>query len=566
MKNTNNIFFNNPPLSLMIICLLCSFIMSTYAQVKTEEVTVIAAYEPSLSDVIKINTTPEIPDTDIDKPHLNYLVTPTLFRVSYQPEPIQAAKITGEPLSKLYQSYIKAGFGNYTSPLAELYYNNLRSRTSNMGIYLKHYSASGEIKDYAPANFSDNILKIYGTRNLTSHIIDGDFQYKRNVVHYFGFQPASYILPLPVPLEDFIYQKYQLLDLNAGIKSSYTDKDKLHHALHINYYNLKDNFEAQENGLYVKGNIHKNVELLSSVENEKIALDVNVAYYNNITKTSNLNTAIVSLKPQFLFNSNQYALNLGINTSIEVNETSYIHFFPSFHASIAIAKDVLSLYGFFDGGLEKHNLKTVYEENPFINTSLPLEFTKNKVIFGGGLKGQIATVLSFNIGGSFTEAENMPFFVTDTSKIIENMFTFSYHDITRMRIFGDFSLSLTDKFSMVLRGDFNHYSLDTEAHAWHKPLIDGSLGARYNLVDKISIKADMFAQTKTYAKTYDAAGDILSVEIPAITDFNLGLEYNYTKKISVFTQFNNLTAARYYKWYNYPSHKFHFLAGLTYAF
>jgi hypothetical protein len=48
-------------------------------------------------------------------------------------------------------------------------------------------------------------------------------------------------------------------------------------------------------------------------------------------------------------------------------------------------------------------------------------------------------------------------------------------------------------------------------------------------------------------------------------DFNLGIEYHYTKILSLFLQFKNLTASRYLIWNQYPAYRFQVMAGLTYA-
>jgi len=50
-----------------------------------------------------------------------------------------------------------------------------------------------------------------------------------------------------------------------------------------------------------------------------------------------------------------------------------------------------------------------------------------------------------------------------------------------------------------------------------------------------------------------------------IIDINLGLEYRYTKLLSFWTKFSNMTSQPYYMWNNYPSYRFRFMLGFTYA-
>ena len=551
----------------LFILLIFTFILNNVvlSQVKNEEVTVIAVYEPSLSDAHKININPEIDEKAIDKPQLKYAITPQLLNTTFEPTKITAARISGEPLSKLYSSYIKAGFGNYMTPYAEIFYNKLRSRTSNLGINYKHYSSSGKIIDYGPAGFSDNNLNAYGSYFSENHIFTGDFLYKRNAFHYYGFKPIyDFNLPINDSLKDLTFQKYQTLEASAAIKSNYTDKEKLQYGTDLKFYNLK-NALVVENGLVVKAYLKKNVDLLSQIDDEKLSLEAGVNYYNN-PEFAVKDAADVTIRPLISFQMNQYALTVGINTNIEAGVDSYIHFYPVIEGRIAIAKDVLSLYGSLTGNTERNNVRTLFEENPFIVDNFDsLEFTTNKVLFKGGFKGNIASVFNFNIGAGFKEIENMPFFVNDTIGFF-NKFNLVYDDVTILNAFAEFSYQTSEKLLLMLRGEFNHYTMGVEKEAWHKPRLNASFIASYRLVDKINIKAELYAQDNTYAKLYDEKRNVIAQKIDGFADFNLAFEYLYNKKISAFLNLNNISGTRYYRWYNYPTQRFQVLGGLTYAF
>jgi len=53
------------------------------------------------------------------------------------------------------------GVGNYNSPLAEFYINNLRSKDYQYGAYYRHFSARYTPEGLGFAAFSDNELKTY---------------------------------------------------------------------------------------------------------------------------------------------------------------------------------------------------------------------------------------------------------------------------------------------------------------------------------------------------------------------------------------------------------------------
>jgi hypothetical protein len=49
-------------------------------------------------------------------------------------------------------------------------------------------------------------------------------------------------------------------------------------------------------------------------------------------------------------------------------------------------------------------------------------------------------------------------------------------------------------------------------------------------------------------------------------DLYFGLEYRYTKRLSVFLDVSNLSASKYERWYGYPVQRSLVLGGATYSF
>ncbi len=124
-----------------------------------------------------------------------------------------------------------------------------------------------------------------------------------------------------------------------------------------------------------------------------------------------------------------------------------------------------------------------------------------------------------------------------------------------------------------MRGKYNNYFLDNETEPWHKPELEITLSADYNMQEKIRVKAELFTTSKTYARTFETvvSGNTTAVtEVPVkldgLFDLNLGLEYRYSKLLSGFINFNNILGQRYYRWYNYPSYRFNVMLGITYSF
>ena len=92
------------------------------SNVYNERVVVTSRYKPVVEESQKVNVAPTITDTVATMPKdLTYDITTRRLTSLYQPSRIKAARIIGEPATRLYSNYLKLGFGNYWSPLAEFY-------------------------------------------------------------------------------------------------------------------------------------------------------------------------------------------------------------------------------------------------------------------------------------------------------------------------------------------------------------------------------------------------------------------------------------------------------------
>jgi len=83
-------------------------------------------FTPVIKDAaVKQTDQPEIIDTVKKLTNVTYSTPGIPYKTTYQTSQIEPAKMVNEPLSKLYQSLIKVGMGNYTMPFADLFFKQL---------------------------------------------------------------------------------------------------------------------------------------------------------------------------------------------------------------------------------------------------------------------------------------------------------------------------------------------------------------------------------------------------------------------------------------------------------
>jgi len=561
-------------LRLTILVLMLSEFMvlpgAGHAQVdqKSEEITVVAPYTPSLSDAEKLNFCPEIKDQDTSKPVISYTLLSKTYNAPLTLDALAAAKIKGEPIAKLYKNYLRAGFGNYTTPYFEFFANSLRSKEYLFGVHGGHLSSSGKIKNYANCTNSNNVLELYGKKFFSEHTLRADAGFNRRGLHFYGYRPDDY--PAVSLTKEDLRQRFILLTTRIGLNSAYTDDDRVNHELSASYYFLKDDYESSEHNIGFKASADKDVSLLSFTEKENIGGSLLVDYFANKDSLAQRNNAVVAFRPLYSLSFDEYFIEAGVNMAIEADTVAEVRFHPLLKAEVKVIEDRLVTYAGIRGSLTKNSFRLLSEENPFISSTVPLLYSNNKFEQFGGIKGKMFQKMDYDLGFSNATYDNFPLFVSDTSCHfgggIENQFGVVYDEVRLTSAHASLGFRLREKLQIIFGGDFHSYFMKEEKEAWHKPGLELRLIAAYNIQDKILLRGEVFTMNKRYARTFGADNQVVPVELDGFADLNLGIEYRHTRILSAFLNLNNLANNRYYRWYKYPGYRFSVLAGVAYSF
>lgn len=558
--------------SLAIIALTLTIYSSTNlkAQSINEEVTVTAAFEPSIPDADKINIQPPENETEVKIPVMIYNNEPVQMMVSLKPESIAAVRLVSEPLKKLYRNYVKAGMGTYTTPFIDLYASSLRSETHALGIHIKHISSSGEIKDYPIANNSLNQIDLYGQRFLEGHTISGDLGFRRNVFHHYGFLKEEFnesSLPSAYSYaDDDLKQRFARLNGGIGIKSNYKDEDKLNHFGNLKVKHVSDLFETRETAIVFNAGADKRFELLDFTDYQQLGLSADVTYTAYKDSLLKQNSTLVTLKPFISTSFNEYSLKVGLNLNFKIDTVSKAYLFPFVEGQLRLIDDALIVHAGITGNVKRQSFDELSDTNPFVQSVLPLQYMREKFTFYAGLRARAGLYFDFTASVRSSSVDNAYFFVNDYSKIPFNRFTL-IHDDGKM-IEGRFEAQYhtAERISLKAYAEIESWSLDSLDHAYHTPALKFGIEGMYQIQNKIVVRANAVAHGKQYARTVSLSDTYISSAIDGFVDLSLGIEYRYTKVLSGFINFNNLTNSRYYLWNNYPSYRFNLMGGVTYSF
>jgi uncharacterized protein YxeA len=549
-----------PYISLISLFFIWGINISYAQNTINKEVEVVKPYIPVVSDASKINSLPVFNDTMVIKPTFNYHIVPTVINTEYQLNAINPAKMVSMPLTKLYNNYLKLGLGNYGTPMAEFYMNSQRSKKYAAGLFLHHQSSGGKIKlengKKVFAGYADNEATVFGKKFFDKSFLYGDARISGNTVYHYGYKPE-----LDTSLEKGdIRQKYFTVAINAGLRSSHNDSSDLSYHFGFGYQYTRNRFSQSE------GDLRLFAEGSKLYKNNLVGLKTSLLVLkpNDKLDTMGYANSIFSLQPFIVLTSPEYRLEGGLNLIFE-NQYGELKFYmyPDAELSINIAKDVLVGFVGLKGQIREHSYRSIAEENPFIRPDLKVRNTLASASIFGGLRGSLGANASFIAKAEFTQFKYDYFFVNDTSTELQNQFAVVYDNTQRFNLYLETNYDYSQSLSFALKANYNNYHLDKEAYAWNRPNFDLTFSTKYNLRNKILVNLDVISIGKRYAKLYDKVEN--KKELPGIVDFNIGLEYRYTKILSAWLKVNNLTASKYYMWNNYPTQGLNLMVGITYS-
>jgi hypothetical protein len=560
----------------LLFFFLLLFPVAAFAQPgKNNDVIVTGGYTPKIAEAQKINEQPSIPDTAVTRFPINYELNSRRINTVYEVDPIKAANVKGEPLTKLYRGYVKGGFGSYSMPYGEVFYNSLRSKKSSSGVHYKHLSSTGQLADVGYSGFSQNELNLFGKSFIKKNTLAGGIDYQRNVVHYYGFdknvaysQDSSDNPYWGYNLDrDSIKQRYQLVNINASFSDNFpVDSHATKFKVDLNYYNYTDHYKAQENAFKMAGDVsfyYKTYDF-----NVKAGLDV----YKNQNAVWSDNMTIFQLRPQITFSQPKWRLKAAINMYATSDSSNGFKVAPEVDFDLHLYENIIILNAGTDSRLQRYSYRSLTERNPWlISDILPLN-TWSPFRLYAGLRGSISSKMAFNARVSYTPSiDNQFFFVNtaDSSGNLLNKLTYVVDNASLLEVNGEITWQMHEKIRLIAKADFLGYTPDKELKAWHVPSLRMSYGGKYNLRDKIWINAALLTYNKQFYKGYIYGNNEVKevvYQLKGIADINLGAEYRYTKLLGMFIQLNNILNVRYERYKNYPTQRFNVMAGVSYMF
>ncbi len=459
-----------------------------------------------------------------------------------------------ETISKLYGDYLKLGFGNYTTPYIEAFFNNKRDEKYAYGAHVKHFSSkNGPVKN---SGQSENLMSLYGRYIGKTAVLRANATYQRNRYNFYGYDHVRE----PSANKDTLKQLFNLYTVSIGIEN----KDKtsnLNYVTDLNYYSFATHTKATE------GEILWNLKSDYSIDGDKRILLDGAISVSKRSDSSSINRTLIIAKPAFLYKVDEKLTIVGGFNIAYANDTikdySKFHLYPRLNAEYKLSGNKLIAFAGFDGDMQKNTLRILSKENPYISSDIPLFHTNKTSDFYAGFKGGLKGGISYKIKASSANYKYQYFFnnsVLDTSKF---SVLYDKSNVNIINLGGELGYELSGSFRLALAGAYFKYYTNEIEKPWHRPDFTGSVLATYNLNKKVYFNADFYYIGGLRGKNYLSGQEI---KLNGIADLNLKIDYLFSKSFSAFIEANNILSKKYQRYTYYSTKGINVLAGLTYSF
>ncbi|MCX6302285.1 MAG: hypothetical protein NTW82_08875 [Bacteroidia bacterium] len=565
-------------IQLLILLILVPVSAQTGQQDLKREVTLYNPYKPSLSPAKKRSFFPNMEDTTRLNPGFKYDITIKPFMPEYTISPIKAASLVPDPLPKLYKSWVKIGFGNYITPLAEVSISNERSKKGAVGFYARHFSTNGKVKlqneEKVYAGYMDNDASLYGRKFFRYNYLEGSVDYSQRVRYAYGYDTS--IAGYETPANKDIKLGYNNIGADISVASLTLDSAKFSYDFDADYdffFSASERYQHHAGLTGTMATLYKGFYAGSGIDFD---------FYRPANDIFDGSKFIVALSPFIKKSTQQWNFKAGIQLLLDKDTTASpkFYFYPDVLFGFSVVPEYVSFFAGLNGKLEINEPQSVIEENPFVydfwGTLFLLKNTSHQLIVSAGLKGNTGIGGNYLVSASYSFINDMLFFsnllspgLIPPGPQMGNYFIPLTDDGELLKIHGEMNGIINDEFTYSGSANWYNYTLTNQEYPWNKPGWDGQIGLKYNLRDKIIAGIGVTAlgrRNNVVSNVNMLIGTtLIKFEEPVHVNFNINAEYRFTNILSFWLRLNNISFNRYNEWAYYPSQRFIGLVGFTYS-
>lgn len=525
-------------------------------EIKPVEIEIVKEREISLPQANRLfDKIPPRPAEPI-QPEITYTFKALQFNTPEVVTSIRPLRLKQEEAADVNAGFVSAGYGNFSSPYLEAFFNTKEDKNKLVGVHAFLNSSGKGPVDGRNSGSGNSGVALFAESFGKDVALQAHAGFENLSTHFYGYPEGTEVS------RDTIRQSYNLFKLGASITNA--RNNAFSYGLGTNFSYLADKFDAAESTLDVTFNSAYKLD-------EDKTIELSAAYTLINRKDEGLESngrSLFQLNPYYAFKTMEnITFRIGAVVALENDtlDSRELHFFPDIQVTYPLSSSV-DLIGSLTGGVDRVSLQSLMRQNRWLGPAVPIYHTNRLFDLQAMLNARLSGNVFVNTGFSFATLRNLYFFINDPEN--QSTFTTVFDDGTtkRANLFAALNLNYGNKARLTIRGDYFSYGTDSQPEAWHRPGYSFNLSGLYNLKGKIAFSTDILALGGIKALQTNADLSQETVSLDPAFDLNFRTEYFVSDKFSVFLDLNNITGTNYQVFLNYPVRGFQVMGGITWSF
>lgn len=522
--------------------------IGTSAQDTTgKKVKITSSFKPVLKEAAKINFNAAAPANDTTKPRLQYNIPNQNLNFAFQPgtlRPLALQVDTGGTFTN--ESYVKLGYGNLSTPFAQVGLSVGDGKKAGVNFYGKHTSSRGEIQYQDYGTTTAELNGFFQSGNIEWNALLGAAQARTKK---YGFEPKTLTFP-----EDSLTVK--LTNWRARISFHNINRTELgiSYAPEFRVDAFTDGLSNAESNTYLNIPVQKSLGQAFAVD---LALTANLSRYKPEGKQSVTNNFFYA-SPSLLYRTPLVSLQAGIRPGTSRGES---RLFPNIMAEIVSNDKRFSFQAGWVGYYRNSGFQYTAGINPWIWAPGTV-FTSAIDERYAGFKGSAGDHLTYSAKIAYNKVTNQPLFTNDTTSDGKSFLVINEPDMKVFNLGGELGYTIGETFSLISNIQFNQYKTIVAQKAWGLLPIEFRTALRLQVLKDFYMTTDIYTfNGPQYIKSDGGRGNLGSA-----LDLSAGLEFKIISNLKLWAQFNNMLNKEYQRWNQYPVYGFNFLGGVVFSF
>lgn len=516
----------------------------------SDEINVVRAFEPEVNLVSKVNFPPNLPQisTTEKAPQQTYSFGDYFTPLSYTPEDLRPLKYNPPVVQNESLGYLKAGFGNYTTPVLKLGLANKNQTTYRAGLnadFIHSKSKKPKFKQYYELGV--DAFGEYFFENLT---VGAQVGVDASQYYLYGNQDAD----VQPENKKELSRRYTTSQFDLYFFNHNANRWGLNFAGNIGAEIAQTNFDNK--GANVNFGLHGFKELLG--DRYKVGAEIKGTHSINNTLYEKHSVTGVEIIPYGAIKRGVWSLELGPNFLVSNGD---VHVLPTFKNRVKILQDKLVMYNEWNSEIGFSNLISQYKLNPYISDSIRFRNYRFQERAWLGLRGTFAQGFSYDMKLAQNVWSDVPLMVNDTLDM-KQFVQERDKKVSAWNIHLELEYKIQEMLGVKTAFDYYSYKTKTQEEAWHMPAYKFALSGYYLWNKKLLVGADIYTLGGIKARTIDQSAVTLKPQI----DLNLHASYQIKDFLGFFVEVNNILNNKKERWNQYERFGFHGIGGVKVNF